>query len=426
MNIQAITSFHPIRTYNNPWQTKQPTFAAKSPKIDIVELETSPPYERALSKLNKINKEEYDSLTYEEKEALRHQLIAFENRLLNAGFLSEDLPMHHFAANSIKTVFDEQFGENNYVVITIGRSLSSISKLLEMKIGEENVKNIPLSHSDEYFAADSGAMYNQIIDKFTDKYGFEKFKKHLTSIGLDKKTVENSGKNYVIMDYCHTGKSLNGAYTILTSDSLLGNTKNNISVASIYNVTSLTDFSMANKLDHNLATMKYKIYSFVDKFYGKMTDLETALDYKKLGNKINQETMKLFGFALLDSQFSKNPIPNEVTLKKKYNNPNGKIWNSPETQFNIDTIKDITEIFKLTKRLERPMDHIRTENDFYDDPEVVKTKTNLINLSNKIRRQYYTMGQDDSFYSNDYYLIFRPALLTYLTEINEKYPAQNN
>ena len=34
------------------------------------------------------------------------------------------------------------------------------------------------------------------------------------------------------MDYCHTGKSLDGAYTVLTSDQLLGNTKKNITTAS--------------------------------------------------------------------------------------------------------------------------------------------------------------------------------------------------
>ena len=415
----------PINTYIKPYAPQQTRPAFKGnihPNVDIIEFGTSPVYEKALTKLNKINKEEYDSLTYNEKEALRKNLIANEARLLNKDFLSEDLPMHHFAADSIKTVFDEQYGENNYVVITIGRSLSSISKLLEMKIGEENVKNIPLSHVDEFYAGDNFLRYSQAIDNFTGKYGFADFKKYLASIGLDKETIESSGKNYILMDYCHTGKSLDGAYTVLTSDQLLGNKKKNITTASIENVTFLTDPKLSRKLDHYLTTMKYKQYSFVDKFHGKMTNLDTVIDYHKFGNKINQETLKLFGFAMLDSQFSNHPYNSEVKLIRKYNNPNGSIWNSPDAQYNIDTNEDMQEVFKLMKRLERPIDQIDSEDDIYDTPEALYTKKALSTLATRIRRQYYGRNLCDGLGQSDYYSIFRPALLKYLEELNLKYP----
>ncbi len=424
MRILSINPY--IKTYT-PQQSKPVFQGNKTNEIDILELGTSSTYERALSKLDKINKEEYDSLTYEEKEAIRKNILMFESRLLNKDFITKDLPMHHFAADSIKTVFDEQFGENNYVVVTIGRSLSSISKLLEMKIGEENVKNIPLSHADEFHGGDDFQDYTYAINCFTNKYGFQNFKKYLASIGLDRETVESSGKTYILMDYCHTGKSLEGAYTLLTSDELLGNNKKNIKTASIKAITDLTDLKLSRKLDHCLTSMEYKQYSFVDKLYGKMTNLDTVIDYHKFGNKINQETLKVFGFALLDSQYSDHPYESSVKLIKKYNNPDGYIWNSEDAQYNSDTVEDIQEVFRIMKRLTKPIDHIESENDFYRDPEVIKTLDSLAIIATKMKRQYYGRNLNDSFWGqSDYYTLFRPALLKYLEELNAKYPAKNN
>jgi len=419
MNIPAIKPF-----LYTPQQKPSTNFCArKELKADTVEFNPLPPYESALKKLNKINKAEYDSLTYEEKNALKFKILSSQGILLRDTALSEDLPLHHFAANSIKTVFDEQYGENNYVVITIGRSLSSISKLLEMKIGEDNVKNIPMSEIDDYYSGDNQAYYSNAISNFTEKYGFEDFKKYLSSIGLDKETVNNSGKNYIIMDYTHTGKSLLSAYSILTCDELLGNEKRNITTASMQDIASMTDEIQARRLDAELAAMRYKNYSFVDRFSGRMTNLNTVIDHNKFGNKIAKETIKLFGFMLLDTQYGKYPIENDLYLTKKYTSSN--IWNSPNHQYKVDTYEDIQEVFKLIKRLEKPSGYICQDDDFYTRFDTIESKSNLKNISQKIQKHYYERNLNDKFGKDDYYSEFRPKLLKYLSTLNEKFPAKN-
>ena len=109
-------------------------------KNDLFQFSLSP-LDRAMSKLHNISKAEYDVLSEVEKAALREKIETSKGVLLNST-VQKDINYHHFATESIKKVFDKQYGEGNYVVVTIGRSLSSISKLLEMKIGSENVKNI--------------------------------------------------------------------------------------------------------------------------------------------------------------------------------------------------------------------------------------------------------------------------------------------
>ena len=206
-----------------------PTFKSNEMKpIDKLELGNISPLESGLAKLDKITKKEYDSLSEKEKIALR----TFSSSLSNYGHsLETDLRSHYFMTNVIKTSMDKQFGAGNYVIIPIGRSLSSVGKLLELHIGKDSVKNIPLSNIGKFYttANEGFEKYVAAIDEFTSIEGFNKFKKHLSSIGLDKETVENSGKNYVIIDYAYKGDSIKAAYDILTCEKLLGNTKQNIS-----------------------------------------------------------------------------------------------------------------------------------------------------------------------------------------------------
>ena len=50
------------------------------------------------------------------------------------------LNYHDLAATSIKNTLESNYGFGNFVVIPIGRSLSSIGQCLGLKIGEDNVK----------------------------------------------------------------------------------------------------------------------------------------------------------------------------------------------------------------------------------------------------------------------------------------------
>ena len=168
-------------------------------------------YINPINKFKNFSMDEYNKLSNSEKNYLRRMS---SNRIQNN--TNEFINIHESAASLTKQVLDKKYGEGNYVVISIGRSLSSISKTLSYQIGEDNVKQIPLSNA---------GRFQQKLN-FDNNDDINKFKEYLDSIGLSKNEIETSGKNYLIMDYCESGKSLNGAYNLLTSDDVWGKQSN--------------------------------------------------------------------------------------------------------------------------------------------------------------------------------------------------------
>ena len=369
---------------NNQKNTGISFCAKKAPETDFFELSYQSKARQVYSKLNKLTKEEYMSLTEVEKDFLRS-----ENRLrIEEGMmpLDRDVRIHNFAANAIKETFDKQYGKNNYVVITIGRSLSSISKTLGLKIGEDNVKNIPLSAANEFFiTGESLNDYEKSIKSITELYGFNTFKKYLSSIGLDKETIENSGKQYIIMDFTASGRSLAGAYTILTSNELLGNSKRNITTASMSDITALTGHAIHQVLDQMLNACEFKKYSYVDNLHTKIENIGSASDYTQFGKKKEIRLKKLFGFMLLDEIYSgKKPlIKDKITLHPpvvRLPKQNAKLWNTIEKQYSIDTQEDIQEIFKIMHAIREPLNEIR-----YANKKLTQHRTELFT---KTKNQY--------------------------------------
>ena len=306
-------------------------------------------YRKGLEKLHKMTKAEYDTLTDVEKKLLREKIENPRGTTLNKT-VKNDVKYHHFATEAIKQVFDKQYGEGNYVVITLGRSLSSISKLLEMKIGSENVKNIPMSGLPRHWTnGRSWESYNYKMNNFKDRSGVSKFKKYLSSIGLSRKKIENSGKNYIIMDFTSSGQSLESGYITLASDFLLGNSKRNITYASMFNVSKATGKALETDiLDYYLESGLFKKYSFVDKL-NDFNRISGAVDIEQFTPiPAHLECKKLFGFGLLDSMYSGKKIPYSDAFEidtsgREYR----KIWNSYEQQFTQDTFEDSLEILKL-------------------------------------------------------------------------------
>ena len=231
-----------------------------------------------------------------------------------------------------------------------------------------NVKNIPLSAANELFTTgESLDDYERCLKSITDLHGFNTFKQYLSSIGLDKETIENSGKQYVIMDFAASGRSLAGAYTILTSNELLGNRKRNITTASIADITALTEHAIHLVLDQMLNACEFKKYSYVDNLHTKIENVSTAADYTQFGKKKEIQLKKLFGFMLLDEQYaSKKPlIKDQITLHLpaiRLSKQNAKLWNSIEKQYLIDTREDIQEIYKIMHAIREPINEIRYAN----------------------------------------------------------------
>lgn len=397
MRILPLCSYNNIQSPYVNVKSSGITFCAnKSLDTDVVELNNTTPYDRGLSKLNKITKEEYFLLSEVEKTALRNELWT---KLMTS---RSDILLHQYAVNTIESVFDKQYGKGNYVVISIGRSLSSISKLLEHRIGKDNVKNIPLSSVEGFYHSCADIEdYRGRVNDMVYLEGFNSYKRYLDSIGLDKQTVETSGKNYIIMDYAASGKSLKGAYTILTIDELLGNKKRNITMASMRDLTSMNedDFNLGIILDQKLHRSSFKQYSFVDTLYSDIDAVYKAADYTKFLDKGAQEIVKLFGFGLMDSEYFENVDsmckPQKMAIQKSHPKQNAKIWNDTQKQYLVDVREDIQELYKISLRLNKPVNELEfiskklVQHNEALAKQTKKQCSNLFDQKFQLEYQYY-------------------------------------
>ena len=156
-----------------------------------------------LKKLNEFSISEYNQLSKADIKNLRGQ---YKNlAAANPSFYESLGDIHDFAATAIQVVFDKRFGKDNYTVIPIGRSLSSIGKVLGYKIGEENVVNIPMSDAKRFVSDSFSSQYKEIIENIKCNEGIEEFLEYLGKKHLCRQDIENGGKNYVLMDYCSSG-----------------------------------------------------------------------------------------------------------------------------------------------------------------------------------------------------------------------------
>ena len=106
-------------------------------KVDSLELTLS----KSFKKLGNFTIKEYKTLSEPEKQTLRGAYTEMTKRN-TLHYYKKDETMHNEIAENMKQYFDDKYGKNKYKVITIGRSLSSIGKVLGYKIGEKNVINI--------------------------------------------------------------------------------------------------------------------------------------------------------------------------------------------------------------------------------------------------------------------------------------------
>lgn len=248
-------------------------------------------FSKGLSKLKDFSIEEYNTLTECELKALR---AATKKHLP----IDDWITNHDMVSDNIKNYLDLKYGENGYKVLIIGRSLSSIGKVLGYKIGEDNVVNIPMSSAGKY--------NRRKAINYMEKYGeINLFKDFLEGQGLTKEEL-NSGKQYVIMDYCHTGESLKGAKRILTRDCLLG--KKNVHSLDV--MDCIPDKKFAKEMEDVLYRQLYKGFSFVQKALFLHNAADSIIDTTKA-----DMVTKLGWFGLLDSYMTK-PIQENKSISK--------------------------------------------------------------------------------------------------------------
>lgn len=252
-------------------------------------------YKTPWTKLKNITIEEYNKLSPFELHAIRKNI-----RRVYGSQLDEKMKFNYITASGIKAKLDTIYGENNYIVIIIGRSLSSIGKCLGYKIGEDNVKQIPMSKAGRFL--DWKACSNE---------NFKVFKKYLSSIGLSQKDIKTSGKQYIITDYRCSGNSLAGAEELFQSNLIWGKQPNVMAIGIdglLVNIEPdkiFPDFKMKNgdfiyNLDDMLADNFFKEYSLVSKCR-KLAETPDAV----IAPENYSQKMKAFLFKLLDTEMQR-------------------------------------------------------------------------------------------------------------------------
>jgi hypothetical protein len=283
MFVTAYTNIEKTRQIK-PVQKNSVNFCAQT-KCDIIE----PFISKSLEKLGDFSTENYKKLSRAEKIKLRKE---YQKLSTTSDFYENCEDIHDKVSDCIKKVFDRKYRENNYVVIMIGRSLSSIGKVLGYKTGENNVKNIPMSNA-FFYTKDA---FNERLKRLGH---IDKLNEYLNSIGLNKEIVEKSKKKYIVMDYCSSGASLKGGTHILQREDVLGNS-DKISSCDVMECLPSKDDRI--RLEGYLYSGLFKKYAFVK----SSTYFDNIM--KNTVNPQEEELKtKLVWFKLLDNQMQKEP-----------------------------------------------------------------------------------------------------------------------
>ena len=250
------------------------------------------------SKMKYFTIDEYMQLSEDEIEEINEYINGRYDESFDTALM-----YHEVAAEGIRQTLDHLVGAGKYVFIPIGRSVSSIGKCLSYKIGDDNVKLLPMSEASRF------------LDLEKCEEDFEVFCRYLDSIGLSKNEIENSGKMYIFTDYCRTGKSLSGAKNLIQSDKIFGK-QNNVAIVNVLDLltniqpgkinedmASVDNFEFRDRLEDMFSDGAFNQYSLVD----RCTDLSNTVQAVKKPEDYGKKA-KCFLFALLDDEMNKQTI----------------------------------------------------------------------------------------------------------------------
>lgn len=184
-------------------------------------------------------------------------------------------------AENIKIGLDSKYGDKNYTLISLGRSMSAICEIVQDLGG--NVKFIPLSTM-------------KIRTNYSDD-SIKVLKNYLESIGLTKKSIEKDPRHkYILFDYANSGESLKNASILLTRCDLLGPQRNIESIeANCYIKSSFKNLFYHSRFKHFSPVGKLPNKNLEDIFTQASPD--TAKEYSFNMAKI---VRKLFRFNVLN------------------------------------------------------------------------------------------------------------------------------
>ena len=173
-----------------------------------------------------------------------------------------------YAAAKSKKYFDSLYGENNYTLIAIGRSVASIAET--MKYLGADVKIIPLS-----------GLRNGLPKEIPN---IDLYKKYLSKIGINLGMLEkNKDKKYILFDYQYSGNSLQNADEFIRKNILNSDPENliKISINEVLDKDFYTNFHLLfslNRFKEFSSVGKLNIMNLKNCF--KQSNPFTAIEYQ--------------------------------------------------------------------------------------------------------------------------------------------------
>lgn len=239
-----------------------------------------------LKKIPEYSVEEYKTLSNRELSVLRKRYKHLTESL-RGGFYKNVEYVHDKSVQMIKDGLDSKYGEGQYRVVIVGRSMSSIGKVLGYKIGEENVINIPMSKCQRY-------MNPGYIDLKEKDGEIEYFKTFLKTKGLSKENFDKSDKKLILMDYCCTGDSLKGVTTLFKSIY-----EDSEKIIPENPINFISDKKLQSSLSRIFLSCIFKKFSFVNRAVYLSDIQKSVVDTSK-----SDYESRLMWFKLLDNHMT--------------------------------------------------------------------------------------------------------------------------
>ena len=160
-----------------------------------------------------------------------------KNMLTHVSMLAKETA---YLANITENMLDEEYGENNWVFVSIGTSPSGIAKALQIK--GHDVRYVPITS----LGTLRDASY------LSKQKGKDDYKNYLDKIGLNKNAISKDKRNFVVCDYTGSGSTLENVRFIARK--MLGITSDNVDYYSINK--ALLNYAIDNprKIDYDLVT----------------------------------------------------------------------------------------------------------------------------------------------------------------------------
>lgn len=229
----------------------------------------------ASQEMAKILLQQKRPFTQQEYQKLSPSIVdAVRNRIPLSVFETAEIITDN--AKIIKNIFDNKYGKDNYVFISVGRSLSATAKCLEFMNVES--KSIP-------FSGVHSIVESPDLKTIINQEGFNEYAKYLR-----EQCSGYKDKKLVFSDYCSSGRTLKTFKNIIESSEVGLKSKNN----SFININKVL-----TKICSNNPGLNSKVYIFIDSLLAQRFDEIASV------GKLNVRRLKLVNNALEPDKLEK-------------------------------------------------------------------------------------------------------------------------